>query len=290
MKRIISILIVVCLCLTILGSFAEELVTISFDAEQYSVPVGKTVSLKATMTPKKKAKLEWSSSDESIATVSGKGAVKGISVGETTITVKSADDDSLTASCTVSVVLPVKKIVLAEKKLSLPEGVSQKLDVAVEPEDATNKSLVFTSSKESVATVDEDGVVTGVSKGSAKITVTSQDGSKVKAVVNVKVDKYDMVFTSPEPQTTQYYYGSGQFTVKGKVKTGCVSIPDITTSMWAMVAGGPASQDFEVTPVKPGTDTITVKAGRMKTVITVYVSPDCFKEDAKTEEQEPEDI
>lgn len=286
MKKILAVIVAACLLFTAFSSLAEETVTVSFEAEQFSLAMGKTLTLKTTVSPRKSMKLEWSSSDESVASVNNKGIVKGLSVGETTITVKSAEDESVTASCKVTVVLPVKKISFNEKALNLPAGLTQKPEIKIEPENATNKAVTFSSSNEKVATVDENGVITGVSKGSAKITAVAQDGSKVKGVIKVKVEEYDMIFTSAKPQTAKYYYSSGRYTITGKVKTGCVSIPNISIAMWAMVAGGPASEEFEVTPVKPGTDTITIKAGRLKTVIRVYVSPDCFKEEETTKPEE----
>ena len=287
MKKLISLLMAVCLLLPVIPVLAEDATVISFEAAEVSVPVGRSVNLKPTITPKKNLKLEWSSSDESIATVSARGGVKGIAVGEAVITAKAAEDGSIAATCKVTVVLPVKKIVFAEKKLDLAAGMTLKPGITVEPADATNKALVFTSSNEKVATVDAEGVITAVGKGAAKITAAARDGSNVKAAISVKVAEYDLVFTTPEPQVARYYYRSGRFVVSGKVKTGCVSIPDIRTAMIAMVAGGPASEPFIVTPVKPGTDTITVKAGRTKTVITVYVSPDCFKTEEKEDTGEP---
>ncbi len=286
MKKVLAVIVAACLLFTAFSSLAEETVTVSFEAEQFSLAMGKTLTLKVTISPRKSMKLEWSSSDESIASVNNKGIVKGLSVGETTITVKSAEDESVTASCKVAVVLPVKKISFNEKALNLPAGLTQKPEIKIEPENATNQAVTFSSSNEKVATVDENGVITGVSKGSAKITAVAQDGSKVKGVIKVKVEEYDMIFTSAKPQTAKYYYNSGRYTITGKVKTGCVSIPNISIAMWAMVAGGPASEEFEVTPVKPGTDTITIKAGRLKTVIRVYVSPDCFKEEETTKPEE----
>lgn len=284
MKKIIAVILTLCILLASAACLAEEAVTVSFDAEAYSVAIGKAITLKAVISPRKNLKLEWSSSDESIATVNNRGAVKGIAEGEAEITVKAADDSSISTTCKVAVVQPVKKISFAEKKLDLPAQLTYRLAAKVEPENATNKALTFTSSNEKVATVDETGLITAVAKGNAKITVAAEDGSKVKAAINVKVDEYDLVFTENKPQKTIYYYRSGQFTVRGSVKTGCVSIPDITTTMMAMVVGGPASEEFEVTPVKPGTDVITVKAGRTKTVITAYVSPECFpEEEEKTE-------
>lgn len=277
MKRIVLLAVTICLVLcSVLGYSEEAQQTITFESDNYSVGVGKSITLKAIISPKKNIKLEWTSSNEEVATVSAKGAVKGVSVGETTITVKAVDSDSISASCKVTVVIPVKKISFTDKNVSMAVDTTWQLDANITPENATNKDIEWTSSNEKVATVNEAGIITGVSKGSAKITATAVDGGKAKGVINVKVNEYDMVFTSDKPQKAKYYYGSGRYTIKGKVKTGCVSIPDINIAMWAMVVGGNASEEFEVTPIKPGTDTITVKAGRVKTVITVFVSPEAF--------------
>ena len=56
--------------------------------------------------------------------------------------------------------------------------------------------------------------------------------------------------------------------------------------MWAAVVGGLGSEEVTVTPVKPGVDTITIKAGRIKTVLKVYVSPEAFAEEKTADGKE----
>ena len=71
--------------------------------------------------------------------------------------------------------IPVTGITLDPKEASVREGQTVRLTATVSPENATNKAVTWTSSDETIATVDADGVVTGVSKGNATITATSQD-------------------------------------------------------------------------------------------------------------------
>ena len=275
MKRCIVFLLIVMMTISCSLAFSEQAQTISFDADEYYVAVGKSITIKPIITIKKSKNLEWSSSNEEVAIVNGKGIIRGISLGESIIT--ADDKEGNKATCIVSVISPVKKVVFNEEKtFSLPVGMPYALKATIEPEDASIKDITWASSNEKVATVDEQGIVTGISKGNVKITALAVDGSKAKATVTIRFEEYDMIFTDRAPQTAKYFYGSGRYTVKGKVKTGNVSIPDITTTMWASVIGGYGSNEFEVTPEKAGTDVITVKAGRVKTTISVYVSPDAF--------------
>ena len=277
MKKIVTLFLILVLSAICLYSSAENSTTLSFDAESYTLFVNKSLNLKPIFTPKSNMKLDWSSSDEAIASVTKSGAVKAKSVGSVTITAKAKDNENITASCIINVMQPVKKIAFVDKSISLAVNTSQKLNYNILPEDTSDKTMQFSSSNEKIASVDQSGVITGLSKGNAKITLIAQDGSKVKASINVKVDEYDMVFTSMAPQLGTYYYGTGRYTITGKVKNGNVQIPEINTYMMASVIGGLASEQFPVTPVKAGTDVITIKAGRNKTTIKVYVSPDCFK-------------
>ena len=81
----------------------------------------------------------------------------------------------------------VTGITLDRTNLTLKEGESVTLVSAVKPDNATNKSVTWTSGNESVATVDNSGNVTGVKAGAATITATTVDGSK-KAICSVSVE------------------------------------------------------------------------------------------------------
>lgn len=266
---IVMILSITCAC-------AEESVTISFESDNYSVPVGKNITLKAIISPRKNMKLEWSSSNEEVATVSKNGAVKGLSEGDVVITVRSADNSDLCASCKVSVVVPVKKITLSDKAVTLAAGLAWRLKATVEPEDATNKNLVWSSSNEKVAMVSDEGVITGLTKGSAKITASATDGSNSKAAINVKVDEYHVVFTTPFTQQTAYQFKFvGHISIRGKVKKGNVSISDVDRDIGGG-GNGYLTDHFNVTPLKAGTDVVTLRAGNSINY-NIYIHPDTFR-------------
>lgn len=152
-----------------------------------------TKVLDAKMTPEDatEVKLTYESSDESVATVDENGNVTAVGVGDCIITTKivadtsatneSADVDSemlvvpenMSAETKVTVVKVIESITLNDSEGILTVGNKHKIDAVVEPEDATNKTVIWESSDDKVATVDENGNVTAQGTGQATITASS---------------------------------------------------------------------------------------------------------------------
>lgn len=150
---------------------------ISLDKERLELTEGDTETLTATVKPDNATdkKVTWSSSDENIATVVD-GKVTAVKEGTVTIAAKAGDK---TATCAVVVnkkVIPVTKVTLDRTSLSLAPGETAELKATVEPDDATDKTVTWTSSDEAIATV-VDGVVTAVTEGDVVITATAGDES-----------------------------------------------------------------------------------------------------------------
>ncbi len=145
-----------------------------------SVDVGGTTTLTATVLPEDATNKEvaWSCSDETVATVDNNGLVTGIKAGTATITV-TTEDGGKTASCTVTVnAIAVTGVTLDKTEASVGMNGSIQLTATVLPENASNKGVIWNSSKPETATVDSTGKVTGVAEGSVIITVTTEDGGK----------------------------------------------------------------------------------------------------------------
>ena len=164
-------------------------ISITFEEKLLKVAVGSTVSLKYDYEPSNAAaaNLSWESSNESVATVLN-GSVTGLKIGTSEITVKALN--GVNAIMTVEVVakkIPVESVqILSDATINLSTGGVSSIMANVVPGDATNKTITFSSSNTSVATVDNDGNVKAVSAGTATITATSQDGNKTASVtVNV---------------------------------------------------------------------------------------------------------
>ncbi|MCE5188446.1 MAG: Ig-like domain-containing protein [Eubacteriales bacterium] len=154
----------------------------------------KTISAIVTPTGAADSSIAWSSSDPSIATVdstgkiTAKGLLTGKDYGDAIITAQTSNS-SIRGTVTVHVLPAVltTSLTLNKSDLALNVGDAETLTVTGSPSNATNKTLIWTSSNTDVASVTSAGKVTANAKGTAVITATSTDGSgkKVTCVVTV---------------------------------------------------------------------------------------------------------
>ncbi len=156
------------------------------------VAKGKKVSLTATVkvSPNKKAnkKVSFKSANKKIATVNGKGQVKGVKPGKTKITVVSKKNSKKKATIRVVVKkAAIKKVTLNVKSTSLAIGESKQLKAKAVPKKNTSTKIAWSSSNKKVAVVSSNGKVTGKATGTAKITAKAADGSGKKATCKVTV-------------------------------------------------------------------------------------------------------
>ena len=161
---------------------------ITLDHSEVTVDVGRTALLKATVLPKdtNNKKVAWSSSDASIASVNAQGRITGISLGDCEIICTSQDNGDVQAKATVHVQQPVKKVTFGAAP-AVYVGESAQLTWTIEPDNATNPALKFTSSNPKVLAVEDDGTVTGISVGEAAVIAKTTDGSNRQAKLKVKV-------------------------------------------------------------------------------------------------------
>lgn len=152
---------------------------------------GQTEKLTVTLVPEDTTytgKVEWTSSDDTIATVDENGNVRGIKEGTVTITAKAVENGNEiidTAEITVKEI-PLNSIAIDIADFDLGIGRTQSLGVVCNPENTTDDiNVEWTSSDNKVATVDENGVVTAIAEGTA--VITAKVGDKTASVtVTVK--------------------------------------------------------------------------------------------------------
>ncbi len=151
-------------------------------------PAGKSSTFKPVITPANAStKLEWTSSDTSVATVSPEGKLAAIGEGTATITCKTTDGSKLSASCKVIVSGALTQaLIIPADTIRWPIGKTSTFKPVVMPENASTK-FTWSSSNTSVATVSSTGRLTAVGVGKATITCKTTDGTNLSATCEVIV-------------------------------------------------------------------------------------------------------
>ncbi len=236
----------------------EAVTSISLNYENYNLGIDKSVTLAATVSNEAATNqnVTWTSSNERIAIVNQKGKVTGVSIGYATITATTQDGSEAEASCEIRVVRPVTSIVLDNGYLSMLVGENKALKATVRPSNATFKKPAWTSSDESVAIVDEDGVVTALKAGNAIITAAAKDNSGKKAMSYISVrervpstgitvmdkklvmvsgeNKIVQIALNPVASTDKFYWSSDNSAVArvdkntGKIIAGATGTANVT--------------------------------------------------------------
>ena len=154
------------------------------------LPVKKNLQLQVTVEPKtvKNKKTVLSVDNEALIQVKG-NTLKGLEPGEAILTITSAEDPSVTLRYRVAVYQPVTRISLTTEEKSVAVGKTVSLTAAILPENATLKKVSWASSDERIAVVDENGNVTGVKRGSVRITAMTKDGSNIRANIGIQVSQ-----------------------------------------------------------------------------------------------------
>lgn len=160
--------------------------SIVLDHTNLVLQLDESITLIATVSPENAADkaVTWESSNPLVAVVNSGGRVTAVGIGEAVITAK-AGEKSATCKVTVNPV-PVSSLALDKTTLELSEGDSATLTATVRPGYATDKTVTWSSSDTSVATVDQSGTVTAVKEGIATITALS---GAVSATCTITVNK-----------------------------------------------------------------------------------------------------
>ncbi|MBB3108137.1 uncharacterized protein YjdB/arabinogalactan endo-1,4-beta-galactosidase [Paenibacillus phyllosphaerae] len=152
--------------------------SIKLDHELIRMRAGENVTVQATVLPADAANpaLQWISSNTGVFTVDN-GVVTAVADGSAILTVRAVDG---AAESSIDVVIadeiPVESVAIDQSAVSLTAGLTAALSAVIQPATADNKQVTWSSSDESVATVDSNGLVIAKSKGETTITVTTADG------------------------------------------------------------------------------------------------------------------
>lgn len=268
MKKILVFTAMSVLFLVLLSQAVLADNAFGFESSFYDILVGKTIKPKVVAQGiDGKLVYEWISSDESIATVKS-GTVKGVSGGSVTLTcvATAVDEVTYSASCVINVIIPIKSIKVSKQKVTiapseaLPKYKEYTPTITIEPENATNKDIEWSSSDIWVASVAANGKVVGRYPGTATITGKTMDGSgkKVSYTVTVPmcfVTDSKLTITDEGGATFGYCYASvGGISVYGMREKGdCFMLEASRTS----TNSGESMTMYKVIPIKAGKGSVS---------------------------------
>lgn len=174
---------------------------IKLNKKSVSLKTGQKFTLKTTVSPKKASnkKAAYESSNSKVATVSKKGIIRAVSAGTAKIRVTAADGSGKKASCIVEVTeseVPVTSVTLNKSQLHLKRGGEERLIATVNPSNATNKAVRWSSSNQAVVRVSDNGTVKAVAEGTATITASAEND--IRAVCTVTVEAVSEQPEEPE--------------------------------------------------------------------------------------------
>jgi len=211
-------------------------------------------TLVATVFPAnaENATVTWTSSDSTIVNVDDEGNITAVAVGQATIT---ATANGHTATCIVTVDPILVSSIAMDAALTLHVGETGDLTVAVNPDNAENRSLNWTSSDSTIATVALDGTVCAIKPGTALITATAADGSGKYAVCIVTVTEAVTGVSITEPAPSFDLNMGSTLTLHAVVESDGATDETVTWSS-SNPAVATVSAHGVVTPIAPGTTSI----------------------------------
>ena len=218
-----------------------------------------------------KLTVEWTSSDESVATVDATGMVVAVSAGEADITA-SVTDSEMSAVCKVTVKVAAKDITVPDSlDVKLNDCNETSIEATVSPADATDVEVKYASTDEAVATVDKDGKVQILQPGECDIATTlTQEGKKV-------VEKKTHIKAFYEVEGITLDKTEGILTAGNTVTLNATVLPeeiaDETIVTWTSSDEKVATVDEngKVTAIAAGEATITANAGEKSTTYKLTV-------------------
>lgn len=218
-----------------------------------------------------KLTVEWTSSDESVATVDATGMVVAVSAGEADITA-SVTNSEMSAVCKVTVKVAAKDITVPDNlDVKLNDGNETTVEATVSPADATDVKVSYASTDEAVATVDKDGRVQVLQPGECDIVTTlTQEGKKV-------VEKKTHIKAFYEVEGITLDKTEGILTAGNTVTLNATVLPeeiaDETIVTWTSSDEKVATVDEngKVTAIAAGEATITANAGEKSTTYKLTV-------------------
>lgn len=167
---------------------------ISLDKSEIEIIEDESIQIIATVLPENATNksVNWTSSDISVAMVSPDGTVYALKAGQATV-MATTIDGGFVALCKVTVrskTIQISNIELSSNSESIAVGETLQLNAIISPDNASNKTIIWTSTNSTIASVNASGLVTAISEGNTKIIASATDDSGVSAECAVVVSEF----------------------------------------------------------------------------------------------------
>ncbi|MBR3928248.1 MAG: Ig-like domain-containing protein, partial [Clostridia bacterium] len=234
--------------------------SVTLSKHEASLAEGQTLTLTASLNAKAAGAITFTSSDKAVATVDANGKVTAVSEGTATITAKTYNGKTDTCKVTVKKAASKVEFTLA----SITIGVKQKVDVSplVEIPSGTAAGFTYAVESKSIATIDANGVVTGVKVGKTRIKVMTHNGHEAIMSVDVKAAPTQVTLTIGNSrlyigETSEYKVSLGDIVSEYTITSNAPGIVRVDTENHRLIA------------VSKGKATITAQAynGVIKTAV-----------------------
>lgn len=175
---------------------------IDVNIDNTTIQKGERKKLQVTIYPQEanSHKVQYISSNPNVATVDNEGNITAIRSGKATITVK-AEENNVQNQIEITVYSKVTNIILDQKEIYMQVGDTFQINAGLEPEDANDKSILYSSSNTDVAVITENGIITAKKEGSTNLIASSKENPNIlaecKLYVVRKMDDSEIYFDSP---------------------------------------------------------------------------------------------
>jgi len=177
---------------------------VSIDKTDISIKKGKTEKLVVTILPSNFTdQVVWKSSNENVATIAEDGTITAKNTGTATIKITVGN---VSVSCKVTVIQPVTSISISKSNITLQALEEYQLKATVNPSNAANKEVKWSSSDSEIASVDDDGMIIAHKKGTATIKVEALDGSDKYSTCKVVVSNNGVIAKSVDELESTHNY------------------------------------------------------------------------------------
>lgn len=204
--------------------------SVELKEKELQIISGKSVKLSVNVLPNSATNkgVVWESSNSQVATVDETGVVTGRSNGTAYILVKTIDGSNIEEKCTVNVTTLATSVSITNEAASLIVGQMLSLKASIEPTETSNKKLVWETNNPKCAIVSQDGVVSAVATGIAKITVRTTDGSNLSAYYEVSITN-PVISVSLDKESAELFVGQSL-----KLMATCTPVDaDNTNILWS---------------------------------------------------------